>query len=54
MLGNALRGLAAEFGLAVSKGIEKLDELAALADADKSFPADARRAMLLCAVTTKT
>jgi transposase len=46
MLGNALRGLAAEFGLTVSKGIERLDELAALVDADDSFPADARHAIV--------
>lgn len=44
MLGNALRGLAAEFGLTVSKGTDKLDELTALVDADGSFPADARYA----------
>ena len=29
MLGNALRGLAAEFGLTASKGVEQLGELAA-------------------------
>lgn len=46
MLGNALRGLAAEFGLTVSKGVEQLDELAALVDADESLPSDARHAIV--------
>jgi len=46
MLGNALRGLAAEFGLTVSQGVEKLDELAALVDADESFQSDARHAIV--------
>ncbi len=46
MLGNALRGLAAEFGLTVPKGIEKLHDLAALVDADESFPAEARHAIV--------
>jgi transposase len=46
MLGNALRGLAAEFGLTVSKGIERLDELVGLVDAEKSFPRDARHAIV--------
>jgi transposase len=45
MLGNALRGLAAEFGLAVPKGIEKLDELVALAEADDTLPVYARQAI---------
>jgi transposase len=34
MLANAMRGLAAEFGLTVSKGIRKLEELQQLVDAD--------------------
>jgi hypothetical protein len=46
MLGNALRGLAAEFGLTVSKGVGQLDELAALVDADKSLPSNARHAIV--------
>jgi len=46
MLGNALRGLAAEFGLTVSKGIERLDEFVGLVDADESFPRDARHAIV--------
>lgn len=46
MLGNAIRGLAAEFGLTVSKGIKQLDELAALVDADESLPSDARHAII--------
>jgi transposase len=45
MLGNAIRGLATEFGLTVSKGIEKLDELVALVGADESIPTDARFAI---------
>src|SRR3954452_8279819 len=45
MLGNALRGLAAEFGLAVSKGAERLDELVALAESDEALPTEARRAI---------
>ena len=46
MLSNAIRGLAAEFGLTVSKGAEKLHELVALIDADQSLPADARHAIV--------
>lgn len=46
MLGNAIRGLAAEFGLTVSKGIEKLDELLTLIDADETVPTDARHAII--------
>jgi transposase len=44
MLANALRGLATEFGLTVPKGIDKLEELTALVDADEAFPAKARQA----------
>src|ERR1700723_188670 len=43
MLANAMRGLATEFGLTVSKGIRKLDELTALVDADEAFPETARQ-----------
>lgn len=46
MLGNALRGLAAEFGITVPKGIAKLAELATLVDANESFPAEARHAIV--------
>jgi transposase len=46
MLGNAIRGLAAEFGLTVSKGIKQIDELAALVDADESLPLDARHTIV--------
>jgi error-prone DNA polymerase len=38
MLANAMRGLATEFGLTVPKGIDRLEELLALVDADKAFP----------------
>ena len=38
MLVNAMRGLATEFGLTVPKGINRLDELTALVDADEAFP----------------
>jgi error-prone DNA polymerase len=43
MLVNAMRGLATEFGLTVPKGINRLDELTALVDADEAFPEGARR-----------
>lgn len=46
MLGNAVRGLATEFGVTVSRGIEKLDELLALVDTDETIPTDARHAIL--------
>jgi transposase len=46
MLGNAIRGLAAEFGLTVSKGVEQLDKLAGLVDTDESLPSDARHAIV--------
>ena len=42
MLANAMRGLATEFGLVVPKGMSRLDELAALVEADESFPEQAR------------
>src|SRR4051794_40659858 len=43
MLANAMRGLAAEFGLIVPKGMSRLEELQALVDADKDFPEQARQ-----------
>lgn len=43
MLANSMRGLAAEFGLTVPKGIGKLEELTALVDADEAFPERARQ-----------
>ena len=45
MLANALRGLAAEFGLTVPKGLHKLEELMALVSAEESIPAAGRQAM---------
>src|SRR5215210_5786964 len=42
MLANALRGLAAEFGLVVPKGMGRLEELVALVGTDGSFPEQAR------------
>jgi transposase len=48
MLANALRGLATEFGLTVPKGIGKLEELAALVNADEAFPETARRSSPCC------
>jgi error-prone DNA polymerase len=42
MLANAMRGLATEFGLVVPKGMSRLEELAALVEADGSFPEQAR------------
>jgi transposase len=45
MLGNAIRGLATEFGLTVAKGIEKLDELVALVGADETIPTVALHAI---------
>jgi transposase len=44
MLANAMRGLATEFGLVVSKGMSKLEELAALVEADTTIPQQARGA----------
>ena len=45
MLANALRGLAAEFGLTVPKGLHKLEELMPLVGAEESIPAVGRLAM---------
>jgi error-prone DNA polymerase len=45
MLANALRGLAAEFGLTVPKGLHKLEELMTLVSAEESIPAAGRQAM---------
>jgi transposase len=45
MLGNAMRGLASEFGLTVPKSIDKLGELMDLVDGDETFPARARQAV---------
>ena len=45
MLANALRGLAAEFGLTVPKGLHKLKELMTLVSAEESIPAAGRQAM---------
>jgi transposase len=42
MLANALRGLAAEFGLIAPKGMNKHEDLMALAEADEAFPGQAR------------
>ena len=42
MLANAMRGLATEFGLVAPKGMNKLEDLAALVEADGSFPEQAR------------
>ena len=43
MLANAMRGLAAEFGLVVPKGMSKLEELQALVEADETVPEQARQ-----------
>jgi transposase len=45
MLANAIRGLAAEFGLTAPKGISKLGELMTLVDTDETIPEEARRAV---------
>ena len=45
MLANALRGLAAEFGLTVPKGLHKLEELMTLVGAEEGIPATGRQAM---------
>ena len=42
MLANAMRGLAAEFGLVVPKGMGRLEELVALVEEDGTFPEQAR------------
>jgi transposase len=43
MLANALRGLAAEFGLIAPKGMNKLEDLNALVEADEAFPEQVRQ-----------
>ena len=45
MLANAIRGLAAEFGLTAPQGIDKLEQLVGLAEADAAVPAGARQAI---------
>jgi error-prone DNA polymerase len=45
MLANAMRGLAAEFGLTVPKSMRKLGELMTLVDCDEAVPASARRTL---------
>ena len=45
MLANAMRGLATEFGLTVSKGIRKLEELMALVCGDETIPRQACQAI---------
>ncbi len=45
MLANAVRGLAAEFGLVVPQGISRLGELMTLIDADAAVPEKARQAI---------
>jgi transposase len=45
MLANAMRGLTAEFGLIVPKGMGKLEELMVLVDANETFPPRARQAV---------
>ena len=44
MLANAMRALATEFGLVVPKGMDKLEELVALVEEDRSVPEQARQA----------
>ena len=44
MLANAMRGLAAEFGLVVAKGVNRLDELEAQVQAAVEIPATAKQA----------
>ena len=46
MLANAMRGLAAEFGLVVPKGMDKLEELVALVEEDGGIPEQARKAFV--------
>ena len=45
MLANAMRGMAAEFGLTVPLGMGKLGELMALVDEEGAVPAKARQAL---------
>jgi transposase len=42
---NAIRGLAAEFGITVAKGVRKLDELMRLVESDEGLPRQARQAI---------
>jgi error-prone DNA polymerase len=42
---NAMRGMATEFGLTVPRGMDKLDELMELVDAEETFPQGAKQAM---------
>ena len=44
MLANAMRGLAAEFGLVVPKGMDKLEALVTLVEEDQTVPEQARQA----------
>ena len=46
MLANAMRGLATEFGLTVPKGIDRLEELLTLVDADKAIPERGRQVFM--------
>lgn len=45
MLANAMRGLAAEFGLTVPRSMSKLGDLMTLIDAAEAIPASARQAL---------
>jgi transposase len=47
MLGNAIRGLAGEFGLVVPQGLHRLEELMAQVTAQASIPAEGRQALAL-------
>src|SRR5271166_3363146 len=46
MLANAMRGLAAEFGLIVPQGMRKLEDLMGLVDRDETIPKQARQAIV--------
>ena len=45
MLANAMRGLAAEFGLTVPRSMGKLGDLVTLVDADEAMPGEARQVL---------
>jgi transposase len=45
MLANAMRGLAAEFGLTVPRSMGKLGDLMTLVDADEAMPGEARQVL---------
>jgi error-prone DNA polymerase len=45
MLANAMRGLTAEFGITVPKGMSKLEEIITLVDTDTTIPKSARQAV---------